>query len=210
MEILSHRGYWKVQTEKNTVSAFIRAFENGFGLETDLRDLNGELVISHDPPSGGCMRFEEFARLYRAHSCQVCSLALNVKADGLQQLIDTVLKRYEIDNYFVFDMSGPDTLTYLDMGLTVFTRQSEIEPDPICYDQIRGVWIDCFYREWIEKKEIIRHVNAGKKVCLVSPELHRRPHDSFWHFLKKNKLHQDNRVMLCTDFPQEAKDFFHG
>ena len=51
MEILSHRGYWKTVTEKNTIIAFKRSFNLGFGTETDIRDLNGNLVISHDMPS---------------------------------------------------------------------------------------------------------------------------------------------------------------
>jgi glycerophosphoryl diester phosphodiesterase len=49
--ILAHRGYWLEPGEKNSLSAFRRAFEGGFGIETDIRDLDGELVVSHDPPT---------------------------------------------------------------------------------------------------------------------------------------------------------------
>ena len=52
MIVLSHRGYWKTAVEKNTPTAFKRSFELGFGTETDVRDRNGELVISHDMPNG--------------------------------------------------------------------------------------------------------------------------------------------------------------
>ena len=210
MEIISHRGFWTKEEEKNTTKAFIRAFENGFGVETDIRDLNRKLVISHDPPCGASLLFESFAQIYEKYSYNRSTISINIKADGLHELVRIILEKYNVKNYFVFDMSGPDTLNYIDTGLTVFSRQSEIELDPICYERISGVWVDCFYREWIEKKQIYRHLNAGKKVCLVSPELHRRSHIPFWKFIKTAKLNIDDKIMLCTDYPNEAKDFFHG
>ena len=49
MKILSHRGYWKEEKEKNTIDAVRKAFDHGFGIESDIRDLDGKLVISHNP-----------------------------------------------------------------------------------------------------------------------------------------------------------------
>jgi len=48
MKVLSHRGYWKSDCEKNSESAFRRSFQLGFGTETDLRDLNGEMISPED------------------------------------------------------------------------------------------------------------------------------------------------------------------
>ena len=50
IKIIAHRGFWKIESEKNTMLALERAIENGFGFETDLRDYAGKLVISHNPP----------------------------------------------------------------------------------------------------------------------------------------------------------------
>ena len=36
MNIIAHRGYWKVSSEMNTRVAFERALINGFGIETDI------------------------------------------------------------------------------------------------------------------------------------------------------------------------------
>ena len=47
--ILAHRGLWQNVAAKNSISSIKLALVNGFGLETDIRDLDGELVISHDP-----------------------------------------------------------------------------------------------------------------------------------------------------------------
>ena len=63
IEILAHRGYWLKEEEKNTEIAFERAFDNGFGVETDLRDLKGEIVISHNMPCGNEMAFEELLQI---------------------------------------------------------------------------------------------------------------------------------------------------
>ena len=48
MIILSHRGWWKTRAERNMRDAFVRSFDAGFGTETDLRDICGKIVISHD------------------------------------------------------------------------------------------------------------------------------------------------------------------
>lgn len=55
MIVLSHRGYWKNSLEKNKFVAFERSFSMGFGTETDIRDFNGELVISHDIADKDCI-----------------------------------------------------------------------------------------------------------------------------------------------------------
>ena len=54
LEIIAHRGLWQDtknpndKSAQNTLKAFERAFEGGFGVETDLRDFAGQIVISHD------------------------------------------------------------------------------------------------------------------------------------------------------------------
>ena len=39
MKILAHRGFWMNESEKNSREAIKRAFDYGFGIETDLRDI---------------------------------------------------------------------------------------------------------------------------------------------------------------------------
>ena len=38
MKIISHRGWWRAEIEKNTPRAFQRTLSAGFGTETDVRD----------------------------------------------------------------------------------------------------------------------------------------------------------------------------
>lgn len=208
MNILSHRGYWKLPEEKNTEIAFQRSFALGFGTETDFRDLNGQLVISHDVATEGAMTASQFFEIYKQYESNL-PLAINIKSDGLQGLLRQALEKYNITNYFLFDMSVPDGLVYVRQGgFQIFTRQSEYEKIPSFYEEAQGVWMDMFLSDWIEECDIAQHLEKGKKVCIVSPDLHKRTHLSFWERLCRMSIIQSDNLMLCTDFPEEAKTLF--
>ena len=137
------------------------------------------------------------------------TLAINIKADGLQRLIAQMLQRYRVSNYFLFDMSVADAVSSLGQGLRCFTRHSDMEPVPSFYEQAAGVWMDSFSQEWITMDHIRHHLNSGKEVCLVSPELHRREHLPFWNrLLSAEDLLLSSGLMLCTDLPEMAVDYF--
>jgi hypothetical protein len=205
MNILSHRGYWHSVAEKNTAAAFHRSFAAGFGTETDVRDYQGRLVIAHDPPTGDEMLFEEFLHLHSSYDAAKLPLAINIKADGLAAQLKALLKKYNATNYFCFDMAVPDALSLLKDGLCCFTRHSEVESVPAFYEAASGIWMDSFYSDWIEAHHIFSHIQAGKQVCIVSPELHKRPYLDVWGRYKVVDL---KTAMLCTDIPEEAKEFF--
>ncbi|MBN2719115.1 MAG: hypothetical protein JXX14_24920 [Deltaproteobacteria bacterium] len=214
LKIIAHRGLWAHPCNKNSEDALGRAFKNGFGVETDIRDLNGTLVISHDPPTGNPFLFEAFLQLYICN-CKETSytpnempLALNIKSDGLAQMVRDALKKHKIHNYFVFDMSVPDLLIMQQEQLVTFTRLSEYEPVPSLYENAAGVWLDCFNKEWYDMQTIQTHLDAGKQVCIVSPELHKRQHMKLWKNIKESTLYLNTNLLLCTDLPLEAQNFF--
>jgi hypothetical protein len=207
MIILSHRGLWDKPSEKNTKESFIKSFNYGFGVETDLRDINRRIVVSHDPPLGDEMTFEEFIKVY-VQCNQRKPLALNVKSDGLQEMAGDILNKYSITEYFFFDMSIPDSLVFLDKKLNFFTRISDIEKTPLLLDHANGVWMDFFYNEWITKSDIVKFLVIGKKVCLVSPELHQKHHLPFWNQLRQWDVINNQNLYICTDYPQEASKYF--
>jgi len=209
VQIIAHRGFWHSESEKNTSIAFIRALEHGFGIETDFRDLNGSLVVSHDVPVNGAMKVEEFINLYKKLPVSA-PMALNIKCDGLYALVKKLIADSGMANYFVFDMSVPDTRGYIAEQIPVFTRLSEYETAPAFLEQSRGVWLDAFESEWYDAAVIKNLLDCNKQVAIVSPELHRRPHLKLWQFLKENYLHQNTLVSLCTDFPLEAKEYFNA
>lgn len=208
MIILAHRGYWKEPGEKNSIAAFDRSFALGFGVETDIRDSGRELYIAHDMPAGNEQKVSDFLDQYCAYKNPMM-LALNVKADGLQSAMAGLLNERKIDSYFFFDMSLPDAIGYMKNGLHFYTRESEYEKQPYLYEEAAGIWLDEFNGHWIDEDVIARHVKAGKKICIVSPELHKRPYQAEWEHYRHiiNKFGWDD-LMLCTDLPEEAQNFF--
>ncbi|WP_276133798.1 hypothetical protein [Polluticoccus soli] len=207
MEIISHRGYWKTTEEKNSVAAFERSFSLGFGTETDVRDYRGELVISHDIATADCISLVDFMNIYQQSGCKG-RLALNIKADGLQKDLLRILNSYAGTSHFVFDMSVPDTIGYLTNSIPVFSRHSEYEPHPPFYEKCHGVWLDAFVDTWYSTDVIKAHIESGKEVAIVSPELHKREHAGLWELLKQNNIANLDGVILCTDLPEEAQQFF--
>jgi len=209
MIILSHRGYWLEGSEKNSLTAFTRSFASNWGIETDVRDCKGELVISHDPPSGSEMLLSDLldlAERYAANSGAPLTIALNVKSDGLAAaILDKLCDRKAI-SYFVFDMSVPDMRSYLRLDMSVFTRMSEVEVAPAWFDESDGVWLDSFDGTDLPIARMAAILKQGKRVCVVSPELHGRDHLSTWYHLKP--FATDRNLMLCTDFPHHAEAFF--
>jgi glycerophosphoryl diester phosphodiesterase len=201
--VLSHRGYWLDPTEKNSTTAFRRSFDLGFGLETDVRDCRGELVISHDMPGGQELKLDEFLAILRDRPLP---LAVNIKADGLASKLASAMQRHAVADWFVFDMAVPDMLAYFNAQVPVFTRMSEVEPQPILLEKSSGIWLDSFYSDWFSGHHVDELLDTGKRICIVSPELHGRCHESLWELLLPLRDHP--RIMLCTDLPEKARGYF--
>lgn len=207
IKILAHRGYWREPREKNTLAAFERAWLAGYGIETDLRDLDGTIVVCHDLPNRGALSFENLLRAYAARGSST-PLALNIKADGLQNAVEHSLANHRVQEYFVFDMSVPDSLSYYRAGMPVFARRSEYEPHTPLHDKAAGVWLDAFETEWWGS-DLVRTLQAqAKTVAIVSPELHGRRHEDTWRALQALAPEIAAPLLLCTDFPEGAERFF--
>lgn len=205
MNILAHRGFWSTLEEKNSIQSLTNAIGCNWGIETDIRDYNGKLVISHDIPTSSSEMVEIFFENYYEGKHNEF-LALNIKSDGIQTLLLEQLYKYHIENYAVFDMSIPEQVVYDRLGMKYFTRQSDLEVVPVMYEKALGVWIDTWYEEWITAEIICDHLEKGKNVAVISPEIHGRDECELWNILKN--IHSD-KLWLCTDKPKEAERFFN-
>jgi glycerophosphoryl diester phosphodiesterase len=211
--ILAHRGLWGKPEEKNSLAALGRALDCGFGLELDLRDRIGEIVISHDPPGKDSVPFATFLKMHRNHpSLRKVFFALNVKSDGIEKEVIRIADRSGIStNSFVFDMSTPSKYFFHKQKiqsrtrLMIATRQSEFEA-PLFYDNSDVVWLDGFESDWYAPKDVERHLAANKLVALVSPELHGRPYQKLWGQFKPF-FAKSSKMLICTDKPAEFQAF---
>ena len=84
-------------SEKNTFVAFERALDNGFGIETDVRDYDGKIVISHDLPNSSCIDMQLSHLLKMKFFSGACGrIALNIKSSGLAATVSTILNSIEL------------------------------------------------------------------------------------------------------------------
>jgi glycerophosphoryl diester phosphodiesterase len=207
MAPLAHRGLWLAPGQRNSLAAFRDAFSHGCGVELDVRDLDGTLVVSHDPPLAGVLTFDAVVAAWGEHA-NAGALAINVKADGLDQMLATALRETDPARSFVFDMSIPDALSYVRAGIPYFARHSDVEPEPALYADAAGVWLDDFAGGFITAQRIAAHVKRGKRVAVVSPELHGRDHEAAWSEWRRWDVWSSPDVLLCTDHPTRAQEVF--
>lgn len=207
MIVISHRGLWKNTEEKNKKQAFINSFRLGYGTETDLRDIKGKIIISHDMPKGDELSFEELLQLMDGRNLP---LALNIKADGQIETILELLAKYNHTNYFTFDMSIPDLVVQCEAGANAFSGMSDVQPLPIMLQNVCGIWLDSFNSDWYQAELVDSILTSGKKVCIVSSDLHKRDTEDQWNKIKSVKQIDSSNLILCTDQPIEATKFFYG
>ena len=210
MKILAHRGICLNGKKENTLNSLFKGLDEGFGVETDIRDFNGQLVISHDiPTNDSAIPLERLLRYY-SDGKFTSILGINIKSNGLHSQLHRELHDHNIKQYFVFDMSVPDTLGYLKMGMTTFIRQSDVESHPEMVPLTQGIWLDELIKPWINAKVILGQTATTNSLCIVSPELHRREHKRQWSQIEKalDLGCPEKKLMICTDYPHEAKRIF--
>lgn len=206
MKILAHRGYWTTEAEKNTLPSFKRAFEHGYGIETDVRDYHGNLVISHNIADETCPLFETVLKLYQKTCCSGF-LAINIKADGLQEKLKLLLEKYDVKNYFVFDMSIPELVVYRAKKINYFTRLSEYETEPVLVEDAMGIWMDEWENSWINREVIYKYLKQGKLVSIISPEIHKRNSKKIWDEVSAI---ESAGLMLCVDAIDKFIEYMEG
>lgn len=207
MKLLSHRGNLEGPNsaqQPNSIKALDLACSMGFGIETDLRQLNSSLVISHDFPSSSSESAVKLNQL--AEKYPTVSFALNIKEDGLGPILVRDLSHKLLEKSFFFDFSIPDLVASSNLGLNIFSRLSEYE-STIEIAGNKGVWLDQFHSLWFSNDAIFELLDKGYEVVLVSSELHRRNHLELWEMIKP--FVNNDRISLCTDYPLEAAKYLN-
>lgn len=140
-----------------------------YGVELDLRDFKGKLVLHHDPFKDG-EDFEEYLKYYE-HGTMI----INIKSEGIEYKALELIQKYNIKDYFFLDSSFPMIYTLSNSNeRNIALRFSEFEGiDTIL--NMRGrvdwIWVDCFSKLPITKENYNLLKQYGFKFCLVSPDL---------------------------------------
>jgi len=167
-----------------------------FGVEIDLREREGEIVLSHDPfMEGVCLN--DYLKHYQ-HSL----LILNMKSAHLEQEALKTLKKHKINNYFFLDSSMSSIIALSKFKEYHFAgRVSEFEritSTALSNNIFSWAWIDCFTKFSLSKNDFeVLNKKFGMRVCLTSPDLLGRPEDIDLHanMLRKLKIIPD---AICT------------
>lgn len=163
MKLISHR--------RNTISELL-ATDSKYGVEVDIRSEGTRLIIHHDPCVSG-ESFDDWINVYR-HG----TLILNVKEEGLEARLISLMKSKGIDDYFFLDQSFPFLVKWSKAGEhRCAVRVSEYETVDTALTlagKVDWVWVDCFTHFPLSEQNAIRLKGAGFKLCLVSPELQGR------------------------------------
>jgi hypothetical protein len=197
--IFAHRGDWHPDLQPNSSQSLSNAFTNGYAIETDVRDFHGKLVVSHDPCiDSHAQSFEEL--LGKTHR-----IAINIKSDGLSELIARNLDSIAASKSFIFDCSFPELLRYKRLGIPHAMRISEYEKElPWNPDY---VWLDAFDSDWWLEDLAAHELMKKIPTVVVSPELHKRDHHQVWDKVKSlRKLGIE--LSICTDFPNRLAEEF--
>ena len=195
----------------NSKAAIARALDAGFGLETDIRDSSGRIVISHDPPGLESDLPElDWLMSYADTSGTLGRIALNIKSDGLAHLIVDVSCKHNLDlsQVFAFDMSIPDSISFISSKVPMYTRTSEFESEPQFLDFANGVWVDNFTGSVPQVRLADKFMQAGKRAAIVSPELHGRDYHQTWKAIFESGIYLNPLLEICTDHPFEAATAF--
>ena len=191
MQIIAHR--------KNTIEE-LQATPTCYGVEVDIRSQNEILIINHDPFVDGVF-FEDWIAQY-----QHKTLILNVKEEGLEARIITLMQKYEIEDYFFLDQSFPFLLKYADAcngrsAVRVSEYESILTANSLV-NKVEWVWVDCFEEAGMKQVGIIQKLEQKFKVCLVSPELHNlnRLNEiaKYQQYLQEHQVKYD---AVCTKMP---------
>jgi hypothetical protein len=158
-------------------AADLKNISTSFGIELDLRDCDGKIILEHDPFNyKNSDEFDDYIKHYQHQT-----LILNVKSERIELEALKILKKYNIKKYFFLDSSFPMIVNLSKSGeRNIALRFSEFEGlDTIrnMAGKVNWVWVDCFSKLPINRDIFIELKKLNYKLCLVSPDLLNRVED---------------------------------
>lgn len=171
----------------------INEIDKNFGLEIDVRENNGKLVLSHDNSTNEIVPLDNFLRYVDVNQL----IAINIKSSEIESELKRTLTNSNLKNYFTFDWSIPSLIKATTFDLVCAFRLSEYEKTIIPHCD--WVWIDSFHSIWYGEEVLNDLKTNNLKIAIVSPELHKRD----FEIDKVKKIIKNGLVdAICTDYPE--------
>jgi len=197
MKLISHR--------RNTIQE-LKSTPKKYGIEVDIRSRGDQLIIHHDPFVSGEV-FEDWIVHYQHET-----LILNVKEEGLENRLINLMQSHGIKNYFFLDQSFPFLVKWSNLGehrcAVRVSEYESIETALTLAGKVDWVWVDCFTKFPLSQHESQCLIDAGFKLCLVSPELQGR--DAEMEIPLLARMLNDSNILtdaVCTKRPDLWEQF---
>ncbi len=182
----------------NTIQE-LASIPSNFGVEVDVRYDGDRLMLHHDPFVKG-EDFDSYLSNYK-HKL----IILNIKSEGIEKKAIELMRKHNITNYFLLDVTLPFIYKLTSEGVKkLAVRFSEYEPISsamVFEGKAEWLFIDCPTKMPITNS-VYSKIKGKFKICLVSPELWGKPGNicSFRKKLEKNGITLD---AVLTKKPEE-------
>ncbi len=144
------------------------------GIEFDVRDSDGKIIVTHDPFTTGQL-FEDFLFYCDPSKFYI----VNIKSEGIEYRILELLKEHSIQNFFFLDCSIPMMVKlgkqYTNKLAVRFSEYESIETVKKMASLVEWVWVDTFTKIPLTQEQQEELHQLGLKLCFVSPELQGQP-----------------------------------
>ena len=150
------------------------------GIEFDIRDSAGEIIVTHDPYSKGCTFRAYVDFLRQLPGCSDKLYIVNVKSEGIELDAIHIMETAGLRNFFLLDCSFPriKALAFNHNESRLAIRVSEYEGTDTAIKisgRVGWIWLDVFTCLPICREDVEMLRSHGYKICLVSPELQGQP-----------------------------------
>ncbi len=186
----------KIQHRVNSLKK-LKDLNKNFGVEIDIRSFNKKLILNHEPFKKSVLLNEYLEKFNHKF------LILNVKEEGIENLILNYLKKFKIKNYFLLDVTVPKIFEFvkkkkksnLCLRISKFENLSNLN---FFYKKINWVWVDTFDNKIPLNFNDLKYYSKRFKLCLVSPELIKSNNISLSKFIKSNRYKLNFFSAVCS------------
>lgn len=186
----------KIQHRVNSLKK-LKNINHNFGVEVDVRSINKKLILNHEPFLKA-LSLDTFLKKFN-HKF----LILNVKEEGIENLILNCVKKNRIKNYFLLDVTFPKIFQFIKnkkknnfcLRISKFEKLNELN---FFNKKIEWIWVDTFDNKIPLNINDLVVYSKKFKLCLVSPELVKTNNINVTKFIKINKYKLNFFSAVCS------------